>query len=97
MDVERNQSNQKLKRQSKYNIIEAIKDRIIRDIKNLFEQEKNHKKAVRICNSYGNNYIKNESNGDRNKTLSIKEYLYEIKSYLKDFIDILKKSDTWKI
>ena len=37
-----------------------------------------------------------ESSSDRNKILSIKEYLSEIKPYLKDIINILKKSDTWE-
>ena len=31
-----------------------------------------------------------------NKTLSIKEYLDEIKPHLKDFINNLKKCETWK-
>ena len=31
-----------------------------------------------------------ESNGGRNKTLSIKEYLDEIKQYLKEIINIFK-------
>lgn len=31
-----------------------------------------------------NNYVEYENNGDRNKTISIKEYLVEIKLYLKD-------------
>ena len=38
-----------------------------------------------------------DSNGDRNKTLSIEEYLTKIRPYLKDIINNLKKSDTWKI
>ena len=41
-------------------------------------------------------YVSYESNGDRNKTLLIKEYLGKIKPCLKD-INKLKKSDTWKI
>ena len=36
-------------------------------------------------------------NGNRNKTLSIKEYLDKIKSYLKSIINNPKKSDAWKI
>ena len=36
-------------------------------------------------------------NGDRIKTLLIKEYLDEIKPCLKEIINNLKKSDTWKI
>ena len=43
------------------------------------------------------NYIEYESNGDRNKTLSIEEYLNKIRPYLKDSINNLKKSDTWKL
>ena len=38
-----------------------------------------------------------ESNGDRNKTLSVEEYLNKIRPHLKDIINRLKKSDTWKI
>ena len=41
--------------------------------------------------------IEYKSNGDRNKTLSIKEYFGEINQYLKDIICNLKKCDIWKI
>ena len=41
--------------------------------------------------------IKYESNGDKNENLSIKEYLEEIKPNLKNIINDLQKSDTWKI
>ena len=77
----------------------AIKDRILRDIKNLFEHEKeeeNYYKPVRVSNFWSNNYIEYESNGDKNKTLSVKEYLNKISPYLKYIINNLKKSDTWK-
>ena len=37
-------------------------------------------------------YPKYESNGDRNKTASPEEYLNEIRPYLKDTINDLKKS-----
>ena len=46
---------------------------MLRDIKNLFEHEKeeeNYYKPVRVSNFWSNNYIKYESNGDENKTLS---------------------------
>ena len=67
---------------------EAIKDKIIRDIKNLFEQKEDYYKPVRVVNFCSNNYIEHESNGDRNKTLPIEEYL---RPYLKDIINNLKK------
>ena len=70
---------------------------IIVDIKNLFEQEEDYYKPVKIGNSYNSNYIEYGSNGDRNKTLSIKEQLDEIKRNLKYIINNLKKSGTWKI
>ena len=41
--------------------------------------------------------LKKESYGDKNKTLSVEEYLNKIRPYLKDIINNLKKSDTWKI
>ena len=50
-----------------------------------------------VSNFYSNNYIEYESNGDRNKILSIKAYLEEIKRHWKQIINNLKKSDTWKI
>ena len=78
--------------------IEAIKDRIIRDIKILFEQQEEYfQKSLRVGDFYNKTYIEYESNDDINKTLSIKVYLDEIKPYLKDILDDLKKSATWKI
>ena len=41
-----------------------------------------------------NNYIEYKSNSDRNKILLIEEYLNNIRPYLKNIINNLKKSDT---
>ena len=70
----------------------AIKDIILRDIRNLFgnEEEEIYCKPVRISNFWSNNYIEYESNGDKNKTLSVK---IKIIPYLKDIINNLKKYD----
>ena len=38
-----------------------------------------------------------KSKGDRNKILSVEEYLDKIRPYLKGIIKDLKKSDTWQI
>ena len=69
---ERKETNLKIKiRLEKEN--KAIKDGIIKDIETLFEQEEeDYYKPVRFGNFWNNNYIKYESSGDRNKTLSIK-------------------------
>ena len=47
-------------------------------------------------NFWNNNYIEYESNGDRNKNLSLKEYLNKIKPYLRDLIIDLQKYGIWK-
>ena len=43
----------------------AIKDQIVIDIRNLFEYERAYYKLLRVGNFWSNNYIENESNGDR--------------------------------
>ena len=50
-----------------------------------------------MSNVWSNNYIEYESNGDKNKALSVEEYLNKIRPYLKDIINNLQKFDTWKI
>ena len=63
----------------------------------LFQQEDHCYKPIRVGNCWNNNYIEYESNGDKNKNLSVKEYLNEIKPYLRDAIIDLPKSGTWKV
>ena len=50
-----------------------------------------------LSNFYNSSYVEYKSNGELNKTLSVEEYLNKIISYLKDIINNLKKSDSWKI
>ena len=70
---------------------------MIKDIKNLFEHEdEDYYKPVRVGNFWSKNYIKYESNDERNKARSVEEYLNKIKPFIKDIINI-KKPDTWKI
>ena len=46
---------------------EAIKERVIRDIRNLFENEEEYYyKPVQVGNFWSNNYIEYGSNDDRN-------------------------------
>ena len=45
---------------------EAIKNRVIRDIRNLFQhEEEDYFKPVRVGNFWSNKYIEYESTGDR--------------------------------
>ena len=74
---------------------EAIKVRVIREIRNHFEhEEEDYCKSVKVGKFWSNNHIEYENNGDRYKTLSIEEYHNKIRPYLKD-IDDLKNSYTW--
>ena len=86
--------------------IKGIKDIIPRNIKNVFEYQKkevNYYKPVRLNTFWSSNIkvkhinVEYKSNDDRNKTLSVEEYLDKIRPYLKDIINDLKKSDTWTI
>ena len=58
---------------------------------------KKFRKPVKVGNFSSNNYIEWESNGDRNKTLSIEEYLKKISPYLSDITYAPKKPYTRKI
>ena len=63
----------------------AIKGRIIKEIRNLFEHEEgeSYYKPLRISNFWSNNNIEHKSNRNRNKTLSVKKHLTKIRPYLK--------------
>ena len=76
-----------------------IKDVIIRDIRTLFEQqeEKDYYKLKRVSDFSNDNYIEYESNGDRNRNLSLDEYFSKIEPYLRYITIDLQNSDTWKI
>ena len=64
----------------------------------VFDQEEEvYYKPIRVGSFWITNYIEYKSNGTRNKALYVKEYLDEIKPYLKDIINNLKSSDTFKI
>ena len=91
-------------------INKGIKDRTLRDIRNLFENEEeqeNYYKPVRVSNFWSNDYIENEGKDDRNKPPSFKEYFNKLKPfklvhieyspYLKDIINNLKHFDMSKI
>ena len=75
-----------------------IKDRIIRVIKTPFEQEEeDYYKPKRVSNFWNNNYIEYESHGDKNRILSLDEYLNKIEPCLRNIRIDLQNSDTCKI
>ena len=60
-----------------------MKDKKIRDIKALFEED--YYKPIKVGNFWNNKYIEYESKGNKNKELLTTKYLNEIKPYLKDY------------
>ena len=63
----------------------------IRDIENLFGNvdvdDDNYYKPILVISSFKNNYKYYKSRGDKNKKLSVKQYLYKIMPYLRDIIN----------
>ena len=76
-----------------------IKNNIIRDVRILFEQEKeeNYYEPKRVNNFWDNSYIKYESNGYKYRNLSLDEYLNKIETYLRNIIINLQNSVAQKI
>ena len=76
----------------------------IRDIENLFDSDdddNDYYKPILVESSFKNNYKYYESRGDKDKKLSVKQYLYKIMPYLSDIINdhkaIRNESNEWKI
>ena len=61
------------------------------------EQEEDYYEPKRVSNVWNNNWIEYESNGDKNRKLSLGEYLHKIKPYLRNKVINLQSSDAWKI
>ena len=56
----------------------TIKNRIIRDIWNLFEHEEDYYKPVKAGSFWSNDYIEYESNSDRKKHYQLKNILIKL-------------------
>ena len=75
----------------------------IRDIENLFDADNNddYYKPIFAKSSFKENYKYYESRGDKDKKLSVKQYLYKIMPYLSDLINenkaIENNFNEWKI
>ena len=71
----------------------------ISDIKGLFDlsNDKDYHNAIIFKSAFNNNYVMHESNGDKDKILTLKEYLNMIRPYLVDMINDHKNKSEWKI
>ena len=62
----------------------------MRDIENLFNNDDNdgdYYKPILVKSSFKDKYKYYESRGDKDKKLSVKQYLYKIIPYLRDIIN----------
>ena len=77
----------------------------IRDLEYLFEEinenDEDYYKPILVKSSFDEGYKEYESRGDKNKTLSVEQYLKTIMPYLKELINnhkaIKNGSNEWKI
>ena len=71
----------------------------MKDIKDLFDLSigEDYYKSIITRGSFNNNYIQYESKGDKDKMLSINEYLDIIRPYLREKINDHKTQSRWKI
>ena len=60
----------------------------IKQIENLLNKiDEDYYKPIKIKSAFNNKYIEYESKGDKDKILSVKEYLFMIRPYLSDMIN----------
>ena len=59
--------------------------------------DKDYYKPVIVSTAFNNNYIEYESKDDKDKILTISEYLDMIRLYLVDMINDHKTKSEWKI
>ena len=80
------------------NELKKKKDRVIRDIRTIFEQqEEDYYKPKRKNYFWNNSYIEYVSNGDKNWKLSLDGYPNKSESYLRNIVIDMQNSDTRKI
>ena len=87
----------KLKRQ-RYNIIDGIEYKRLKEIKNLFNRinEEEYYKPIKTKHAFDDDYMEYESRVDKDN-LSLEQYLNIIRPYLRDMIDNHKAEGEWKI
>ena len=77
--------------------IEEIKKILYDPRNNLFKQEEDHYKPVRVGNAFSSNYIEYINNRDKGEILSPKDYLNVIRPYLSHMRNDPKTKGEWKI
>ena len=65
------------------------KKKKLKQLKTKYFKIENYYQPVRVNNFWSNNYTEYGNNGERNKILSVEDYLNKIRPYLKDIINHL--------
>ena len=65
--------------------------------KNIRKSKKDVYKSIKICGAFSDNFVEYQSNGNRNRSISIARYLNNIREHLRKLINDKKKSGEWKI
>ena len=94
LELEKNLS--ELKKFYDHDNMEYKGKRYVRNLLNLSIDE-DYYKPIKSNDAFNSNYIEYESKGNKDKTLSIKEYLDMIRPYLGDIINNYKTQGEWKI
>ena len=63
----------------------------------IFDSVKDHYEPKKTVSAFNNTYIEYESIADKEKTLTIKEYLDMFRAYFRDIINDHKIQGEWKI
>ena len=94
-----NKLEEKIYELNKYYDYDDIKYRGIRDLRDLFDSSisEDYYKPIVVNSTFNNNYIQYESKGEKDKILTISEYLDKIRPYLVDRINDHKNQSEWKI
>ena len=61
------------------------------------EPENDHYEPKKTASAFNNSYIQYESMGDKDKNLSVEEYIDVIRPYLSDIINNHKAQGKWRI
>ena len=71
----------------------------IRNVRSLFDLsiDEDYYKTIITNGAFNNNYVQYESMEDKDKNLSVKEYIDVIRTYLSDIINNHKAQEKWRI
>ena len=88
-----------LSRTQKYHDCDDAEYKGIKDIEGLFDLsiDEDYYKPIIVKSAFDNNCIMYESRGDKDKILTVNEYLDMIRPYLVDMINEHKPKSEWKI